>query len=82
MPGWARAAAATFLTIVLSGCAAQHSARAREAIPKNCISSMLITNRTVCGPTQLPDYFVCDQIALKAECVSAAASKHVPDHAH
>jgi hypothetical protein len=70
-----RAVAGFLLAMTLSGCAAQHSAREREAIPKKCISEMLITNRTVCGPTQLADYYMCDQIAIKAECVSAAAKE-------
>ena len=64
-----RLAVAALALSLLSGCGSFRQAEAREAIPKGCIDKLMLTNKTVCGPTQLHDYFVCDQIALHAECV-------------
>jgi len=66
-----RLALAAAALSLLSGCGSFRQAEAREALPKSCIDKLMVTNKTVCGPTQLPDYYVCDQIAVHAECVQA-----------
>lgn len=55
--------------LALTGCAGQGLVRATQTLPIKCVTEMRATDKTVCGYTSQPDWFICGPLVLKAECV-------------